>query len=170
MEEFISLPLAVPVKEDLLGTPQPCISRYVCGMTQEHLPLVGTSFVGWPKGWVVGLCTAWWQLRFGWHVFCSLPCRDGGRKEEGTKGWMGRGHRARMGWGLTALCPLPFPPSCLAFLGTQGWRTIWGAVGDQGSRTPCPSVQYRLPCPASAGWANANPAGSYVGGFLSLSP
>lgn len=121
---------------------------------------MGTSSVGHCEGLVVGLCMASWQLEFGWHVFCSLPCWDGGRKE-GTKGWMDHGHMVHTGWGTPCPFPTPFPLILPHFPGDAGLGNragrLWGtrAAGPRASMcsTGCPVPQVQggpVPAPLAA--------------------
>lgn len=87
-EEFILVPLAVAVIEDLPGSihtthhdPAMCIPTHMwddLGALSfgRHVQLP----VGHHEGQTMDLCTASWQLDFGWHVFYSLLCWDKGER------------------------------------------------------------------------------------------
>lgn len=101
------------------------------------------------KGQAIGLCTASWQLEFG----CSLLCWNGGREEEeGMRGWMGHGCMVHTGWRLLALCPLPFPRSCLPFLGPRGWGTMLGDCGGPGQQDGPHAPVCTTGCPVPEAW------------------
>lgn len=176
MEQFISVPLAVAVMENLL-----CFAQ-----TAQHTPAVCFPIYTWDdpgalpsgghihlpvehhEGQAMGLCTASWQLEFGWHVFCSLPCWDGGEAEGMDGPWPNGTHS------LETPCPLPapFPPILPPFPGaTELVNCAGGLWGTRAAGwTPCPSVHHRLPCPTGRGRASASPTGGDAGDFASLSP
>lgn len=85
-EQFIMVPLAGAVIEDLFGSahtthPGPAVCPLIDpGVLPSgghiHLPL------GHSEGQAMDLCMSSWQLEFEWNVFCSLACWDRGRDKE----------------------------------------------------------------------------------------
>lgn len=77
--------LASCLNRDLLGSAHsnhPALS--VCLLIDtwdDTVVLPSGGHIHWkcPVGHSEGLCMSSWQLEFGWHVFCSLACWDGGR-------------------------------------------------------------------------------------------
>ena len=51
---------------------------------------------------------------------------------------MDHGHTACTSWRLPALFLLPFPCSCLLFLGLQSWGSVLGGCGGLGQKDPMP--------------------------------
>lgn len=143
------------------------------GLARRWQPLPH-CLVLWPGSFHWNFSSGWPEFHQGWGfpqiALSFVPGLSMQWAKRTTQpGRMGWGWGGGQGVAKAVVLHLHSDPASL-YWGCRAGKPCWGAMGDQGSRSPCPGGQCRLPCPAGSGRASASPTGSYARGFRPLSP